>query len=101
MAIRVLMLNDDNHAPSYHCEDTSHWYDANNFISYLTRPRTLTIHYEVRQVRLADLDPHALKEDINDIERYFDIVIYFDSRSYSFEEYQEVFNILWKYSEEI
>ena len=101
MAIRVLMLDDGDHAPSYHAEDTANWYDANNFIKYLTRPRISIVPYDVRQVRLVDLDPHALEEDISDIERYFDIVIYFDSRSYSFEEYQEVFNILWKYAEVI
>ena len=100
MAIRVLMLDDDNHTPSYHCEDTTSWHDANAFIKYLTRPHTVIIPYEVRQVRLVDLDPDTLEEDINDIERYFDIVD-FGGRGYSFEEYQEVFNILWKYSEVI
>lgn len=96
MAIRVLMLDDGDHTPCYHAEDTANWYDANAFIKYLTRPRTTIIPYEVRQVRLADFEFSSL-----DIERYFDIVIYFDSRSYSFEEYQKAFNILWKHSEEI
>ena len=39
MAIRVLMLDDGDQAPSYHAEDTANWYDANNFIKYMTRPR--------------------------------------------------------------
>ena len=96
MAIRVLMLNDGDHTPSYHMEDTTNWYDANDFIKYLTRPRTLNISYEVRQIHLFDFEFSSL-----DIEQYFDIVINFDSRAYSFEEYQKAFNILWKHSEEI
>ena len=100
-AIRVLMLDDDNHSPSYHAEDTSHWHDANHFIKYLTRPHTTIIPYEVRQVALLDLDIDLSETDPDiDIGHIFDIV-YFNGRGYSFEEYQEAFDILWKNSEEI
>ena len=100
-AIRVLMLDDDNHSPSYHAEDTCHWHDANHFIKYLTRPHTVIIPYEVRKVALIDLDTDLSKIDPDiDIGHIFDIV-YFSGRGYSFEEYQEAFDILWKNSEEI
>lgn len=99
--MRVLMLDDDNHHPSYHCEDTSHWHDANHFIKWLTRPRTVTIPYEVRAVRLIDLDINFSETDPDvDIEHIFDIVHY-NGRGYSFKEYQEAFEILWKVSEDI
>ena len=97
MAIRVLMLDDDNHTPSYHAEDTSHWHDANHFIKWLTRPHTTIIPYEVRQACLLDLE---VDDPDIDIERIFDIVDMY-GRGYSFEEYQEAFEILWKMSEEI
>lgn len=92
-AIRVLMLDDDNHTPSYHAEDTSHWHNANHFIKYLIQPH---IPYEVRKVALIDIEAM----EIDDIDHFFDII---DSngRGHSFEEYQEAFDILWKYSEEI
>ena len=98
-AIRVLMLDDDNHTPSYHAEDTSHWHDANHFIKYLTRPHTVIIPYEVHAIRLIDVEIDTEETDI-DIEHMFDIV-YWNGRGFSFEEYQEAFNILWKYSEDI
>ena len=98
MAIRVLMLDDDNHYSSYHAEDTSYWYDANHFIKYLTRPRrTVSTSYNVRKVVLADLDIN--NPDV-DIDYLFDIV-QLCGRGYSFEKYQEAFDLLWKYSEEI
>lgn len=101
MSIRVLMLDDDNHSPSYHAEDTSHWHDANHFIKYLIRPHTVIIPYEVRKVALIDLDIDLSEIDSDiDIEHIFNIV-FFNGRGYSFEEYQEAFNILWKNSEEI
>ena len=101
MAIRVLMLDDDNHTPSYHAEDTSHWHDANHFIKWLTRPHNTIIPYEVRKVALIDLDIDLAEVDPDvDIGHIFDIV-YFNGRGYSFEEYQEAFDILWKNSEEI
>jgi len=97
-AIRVLMLDDDNHTPSYHAEDTSHWHDANHFIKHLIQSH---IPYEVRKVALIDIDIEAMENDgIDDIDHFFDIVD-FDGRGHSFEEYQEAFDILWKYSEEI
>ena len=95
--IRVLSLDDDNHTPSFHAEDTSHWHDANHFIKYLTRPHTVIIPYEVRQVRLVDLE---VEDPDLDIDHIFDIV-YFNGRGHSFEEYQEAFDILWKMSEDI
>ena len=95
--IRVLSLDDDNHTPSFHAEDTSHWHDANHFIKYLTRPHTVIIPYEVRQVALIDLEVEDIDIDIHHI---FDIV-QLNGRGYSFEEYQEAFNILWKMSEDI
>lgn len=98
-AVRVLMLDDDNHTPSYHAEDTSHWHDANHFIKYLTRPHTVIIPYEVRAIRLIDVEIDTEETDI-DIEHMFDIV-YWNGRGFSSEEYQEAFNILWKYSEDI
>ena len=98
-AIRVLMLDDDNHTPSYHAEDTSHWHNANHFIKWLTRPHTVVIPYEVRVIRLIDVEIDTEETDV-DIEHMFDIV-YWNGRGYSFEEYQEAFNILWKYSEDI
>lgn len=94
MAIRVLMLDDDNYTPSYHCEDTCHWHDANHFIKFLTRTH---MPYEVRQVHLIELE---VEDPDLDIDHIFDIV-HFNGRGYSFEEYQEAFNILWKMSEEI
>ena len=97
MSIRVLSMNDDNHTPSFHAEDTSHWHDANHFIKYLTRPHTVIIPYEVRQIHIVDLE---IDNPDLDIERIFDIV-QFNCRGYSFEEYQEAFNILWKMSEDI
>ena len=100
-AIRVLMLDDDNHTPSYHAEDTTSWHDANHFIKFLTRPHTVIIPYEVRAVHLVDLDIDLSDTDPNiDIEHIFDIV-YFNGRGYSFEEYKEAFEILWKNSEAI
>ena len=100
-AIRVLMLDDDNHTPSYHSEDTTHWHDANHFIKWLTRPHSTIIPYEVRQVRLIDLDVDLSETDPSiDVDTMFDIV-QFNGRGYSFEEYQEAFNILWEVSEEI
>ena len=93
-AIRVLSLDDDNHTPSFHAEGTSHWHDANHFIKYLTRPH---IPYEVRQVRLVDLE---IEDPDLDIDYIFDIV-QFNGQGYSFEEYQEAFNILWEMSEDI
>lgn len=98
-AIRVLMLNDDNHTPSYHAEDTSYWHDANHFIKWLTRPHTTIIPYEVRQVYIYDLEVNPDEPSI-DIDTMFDIV-QFNGRGYSFEEYQAAFNALWKVSEEI
>ena len=89
-AIRVLMLDDDNHTPSYHSEDTVHWHNANQFIRWLTRPHTVIIPYEVRQCHLIDLEDDTI----------FDIVAH-NGRGYSFEEYQEAFNILWENSEVI
>lgn len=100
MSIRVLMLDDDNHTPSYRAEDTSHWHDANHFIKWLTRPRIDIIPYEVRAVRLVDIEVDADDADI-DIDQMFDIVDCWCGRGFSFEEYQEAFNILWKYSEAI
>lgn len=101
MSIRVLMLDDDNHSPSYHAEDTSNWHDANHFIKYLTRPHTVIIPYEVRKVALIDLDIDLSETDPDiDIGYIFDIV-QFCGRGHSFEEYQEAFDILWKNSEEI
>lgn len=100
-AIRVLMLDDDNHSPSYHAEDTSHWHCANHFIKHLTRLHTVIIPYEVRKVALIDLDIDLSETDPDlDIGHIFDIVL-FNGRGYSFEEYQEAFDILWKNSEEI
>ena len=100
-AIRVLMLDDDNHTPSYHGEDTSSWHDANHFIKWLTRPHTVIIPYEVRKVALIDLDIDLAETDPDlDINHIFDI-IYFNGRGYSSEEYQEAFEILWKMSEDI
>lgn len=99
--IRVLMLDDDNHTPSYHCEDTANWHDANHFIKWLTRPRNIILPYEVRKIALIDLDIDLSETDHDiDIGHIFDIV-QFRGRGYSFEEYQEAFNLLWKYSEEI
>lgn len=97
MAIRVLMLDDDNHTPTYHAEDTTCWNYANHFIKWLTRPHTVVIPYEVRQVRLIDLE---VEDPELDIDRIFDIV-YRNGRGHSFEEYQEAFEILWKMSEDI
>ena len=100
-AIRVLMLDDDNHAPSYHAEDTTSWHDANDFIKWLTRPYTVVIPYEVRAVRLIDLDIDLSETDPDiDIEHMFDIVDY-GGRTYTLKEYQEAFEILWKNSEAI
>ena len=100
-AIRVLMLDDDNHTPSYHAEDTTSWHDANDFIKWLTRPHTVVIPYEVRAVHLVDLDVDLseINPDI-DINHMFDIVD-FNGRGHSYEEYQEAFEILWKNSEAI
>lgn len=100
-AIRVLMLDDDNHTPSYHAEDTTSWHDANDFIKWLTRPHTVVIPYEVRAVHLVDLDVDLseINPDI-DINHMFDIVD-FNCRGHSYEEYQEAFEILWKNSEAI
>ena len=95
--IRVLSLDDDNHTPSFHAEDTSHWHDANHFIKFLTRPHTVIIPYEVRQVRLIDLE---IEDSDLDIDHVFDIV-YSNGRGHSFKEYQEAFEILWKNSEAI
>lgn len=97
MAIRVLALDDDNHTPSYHAEDTFHWHDANHFIKWLTRRHTMVIPYDVR--KLALIDAEVDRPDI-DIEQIFDIV-HFNGRGYSFEEYQEAFDILWELSEPI
>ena len=100
-AIRVLMLDDDNHAPSYHAEDTTSWHDANDFIRWLTRPHTVIIPYEVRAVRLIDLDIDLSETDPDiDIDHMFDIVDY-GGRTYTLKEYQEAFEILWKNSEAI
>ena len=100
-AIRVLMLDDDNHTPSYHAEDTTSWHNANHFIKWLTRPHTVIIPYEVRAVRLIDLDIDLSEIDSDiDIDHIFDIV-YFNGRDHSFKEYQEAFEILWKNSEAI
>lgn len=99
--IRVLMLDDDNHTPSYHAEDTTYWHDANHFIKWLITSRSMFITYEVRQVRLIDLDIDLSETDPDiDIERMFDIVDY-NGRGYSYEEYLEAFDILWKNSEAI
>ena len=95
--IRVLILDDDNHTPSYHAEDTSCWGNANQFIKWLTRPHTTIIPYEVREVRLIELEPPT--PDI-DTDMMFDIVN-FHGRGYSFKEYQEAFNVLWELSEPI
>jgi hypothetical protein len=95
--IRVLSLDDDNHTPSFHAENTSHWHDANHFIKYLTSHHTVIIPYEVRQVHLIDLE---VEDPDLDIDHIFDIV-YFNGRGYSLEEYQEAFDILWKMSEDI
>ena len=101
MSIRILMLDDDNHAPSYHAEDTSHWHNANHFIKWLLRPHITIIPYEVREVRLIDLDCELSDTDPDiDVGHIFDIV-FFNGRGYSLEEYQEAFDILWKNSEEI
>ena len=99
--IRILMLDDDNHAPSYHAEDTSSWHSANDFIKWLTRPHTVVIPYEVRAVRLIDfdIDLSDIDPDI-DVGHIFDIVD-FNGRGFTFDEYQEAFDILWKNSEAI
>ena len=100
-SIRVLMLDDDNHTPSYHGEDTSFWHDANHFIKWLTRPHTIIIPYEVRQVRLIDLDIDLSETNPDiDIDHIFDIVDC-NGRGHSYEEYLEAFDILWKNSEAI
>ena len=93
-AVRVLCLDDDNHSPSYHAEDTFHWNNANQFIKHLTHSYT---PYEVRQVNLVDFDVD--NPDI-DPDTIFNIVDC-NGRGYSFEEYQEAFNILWEHSEPI
>ena len=100
-AIRVLMLDDDIHAPTYHAEDTTSWHNPNDFIKWLTRSHTTATPYEVRLVYLIDLDIDFAETDPDiDIGYLFDIV-FFGGRGHSFEEYQEAFNILWENSEEI
>lgn len=98
MSIRILKLDDDNHSPSYHSEDTSKWYDADEFIKFLTRPHTIVIPYEVRAFRLVDTEMGDYEPE--EVERYFDI-IQCGGKGYSFEEYQEVFNLMWEFSEEV
>lgn len=95
MAIRVLKLDDDNHAPSYHAEDTTCWHDADHFIAWLTRPHT--IPYEVRKVELLNAEVDNWKIDVD---LMFSIVDR-EGKGYSFEEYQEAFSILWDISEAI
>ena len=97
-AIRVLKLDDDNHTPSYHCEDTAEWYNADEFIKFLTRPHTIIIPYEVRTIRLVDIEISEYKPE--KIDHYFDIV-QFNRGNRSFEEYQEAFDILWKIGDDI
>ena len=97
MAIRVLKLDDDNHAPSYHAEDTTCWHDADHFIAWLTRPHTVIIPYEVRKVELLNAEVDNWKIDVD---LMFSIVDR-KGKGYSFEEYQEAFNILWDISEAI
>ena len=95
-AIRVLMLDDDNHTPSYHSEDIACWHDANHFIKWLTHDGNVP-KYEVRKLAILDVT----FEDLDfDVETMFDIV-HWRGRGYSFEEYQEAFNHLWEVSEEI
>jgi hypothetical protein len=55
------------------------------------------VPYEVRQVSLVDFDVD--NPDI-DPDTIFNIVD-FNGRGYSFEEYQEAFNILWENGEPI
>ena len=97
MAIRVLKLDDDNHAPSYHAEDTICWHDADHFITWLTRPHTVVIPYEVRKIELLNAEVDNWKIDVD---LMFSIVDR-EGKGYSFEEYQEAFNILWDISEAI
>ena len=94
--MRVLMLDDDNHVPSYHCEDTTKWYDANEFIKWLTKPHTAVIPYEVKQLYLIDVD----YEKLDRVDYFFDVV-FFEGKGHSFEEYQEAFNFLWEIAKEI
>ena len=68
--MRVLMLDDDNHTPSYHCEDTTMWYDANEFIKWLTKPNTTSFLYEVKQLYLIDVD----YEKLDRVDYLFDVV---------------------------
>ena len=97
-SIRVLKLDDDNYAPSYHSEDTSKWYNADEFIKFLTCLHTIATPYKVRAFNLIDtkMDDYEPEK----VEYYFDI-IQCGGKGYSLEEYQEVFNLMWKFSEEI
>lgn len=95
--VRILALDDDNHTPSFHAEDTSYWGNANQFIRWLTRPHIDVIPYEVRKVRLIELEPPTPDIEVDVI---FDIVNFYRNGD-SFEEYQEAFNMLWELSEPI
>ena len=91
--MRVLCLDDDNHAPCYVEESTVIHFDANIFIKRLCKSRNF--NYEVRYVSILD---HCFPN--TKLKNYFELVE-FGGEGYSYEQFMEAFNALWNVSDEI
>ena len=91
--MRVLCLDDDNHAPCYVEESTVTHYNVNSFIKRLCRHRDFD--YAVRYVNILD---HCLPN--TKLVNYFELVE-FGGAGYLYEEFMEAFDALWNVSDEI
>lgn len=85
MKIRVLALNDDNHATTFHTANTN--WTLQEFIKEMAKPHTST--YEIRGVYLCDI------EEI-DIEVAFELI----QHQKEDEAHDSAFERLWNVSTE-
>ena len=104
--IRILMLDDDNHTPCYVLEN-SYWSDANSLMkNVLCKPHTL--EYEIKEIRLIELNTGLYYEDMSAEEMFDKVDDYRINKPSGFglteDEYEKrlkAFNFLWETPEEV
>ena len=94
--IRVLALNDDNHATSFTTENGDVYYDASSFITkVLAKPHEE--EYCVRGIYICDVyDEEVIGEE--EMCDRFDCVV--DGKDYYLYKFDESFEKLWSVSSE-
>lgn len=89
MKVRILGLNDDIHQTFFITQDNTNSFTVNELINMLAKPHNNEI--EVKTINIFDLETEEKNTafEILDAVNRKTMVI-------SYEEYQELFNILWE-----